>query len=129
MMGSSVTGHSELKLVQEGCGSRRLWNPARQRFRVPSLEFRIRVELKVCERACEVGEGYSCLRLESIENGWSELHRQPRGDRLFRLHTDNLIDELAVLENQHRGNAADVELRCGARIFVNVQFRNFVPAV
>jgi hypothetical protein len=56
----------------------------------------------------------------------SQLGFQFRGDRLLRHRSDDLIDELAILEDQHRGNAADAELLRSERVFVNVQFGNLV---
>ena len=55
-----------------------------------------------------------------------KLITKPRGDCLLRLHADNLIDKLAVFENQEIRNAANIELRGGARILIDVQLRDFV---
>jgi hypothetical protein len=58
-----------------------------------------------------------------------EVRGEVRGDRLFRLSPDDLIDQFSMLEDQQRGNAAKVELSGGARIFVNVQLGDLVAAL
>lgn len=59
----------------------------------------------------------------------SHVRFQPRSDYMLRLRADNLIDELAVFEDQERRDAANVELRGGARILVNIQFRDLVSTI
>ena len=56
------------------------------------------------------------------------LGSQSRRNRLFWLHADDLIDDPAVLEDQERGNTANVELRSGAWVFVYVKLRDYVSA-
>ena len=57
-----------------------------------------------------------------------QLRFQPCFDGRFRLCANELIDELAILKNQQRGNASYIELTGGARILVDIELRDFVAA-
>lgn len=54
---------------------------------------------------------------------------QSRRDHLLRLRADYLINQLAVFEYEQGGDAADVELRGGARVFIYVEFGDLIAAL
>ena len=58
----------------------------------------------------------------------SQLCLQTRGDGGFGLSPNDLIDQLAVLKNQQRGNASNAEFTGSARILVDIKLRNFVAS-
>src|SRR5258706_7230815 len=46
-------------------------------------------------------------------------------DLVARYGAHHLLSYLSTLENEQRRNAADIELACGIRVFVDVQFHDF----
>src|SRR6266853_3940455 len=46
-------------------------------------------------------------------------------DLVTRHRANHLLGYLSALENEKRRDAADVELACGIRVFVDVQFHDF----
>src|SRR6266436_628960 len=46
-------------------------------------------------------------------------------DLVARHRSNHLLGNLSTLEDEQRGNSADVELACRVRVFVDVQFHDF----
>src|SRR3989442_9540006 len=50
--------------------------------------------------------------------------RQPFSDGWLGLSTDNPVNQLSVLEDQHRGNTLNLKLGSDSRVFINIKFGN-----
>ena len=54
---------------------------------------------------------------------------QPTGDHLFRLCSNQTIDQFSVFKDQHRRNAGDLILARDLWIFVDVEFGDSIAAL
>jgi hypothetical protein len=61
--------------------------------------------------------------------GSGQVAHEPSGYGWFGLGPDQAIDKLAVFENQHGGNALNLELRRRARVFIDIQLGDAISAV
>jgi len=55
--------------------------------------------------------------------------QQSRGDVWFWLGANDLVDKFAVLEDEHRGNTLNLELRSRPGIFVDIQLGDAITTV